>query len=408
MSVSRIARAALHRGRRAQRVTIIGAGIGGLTLAVELRRLGIDVEVYEAATDPRPSGDAVFLPANATRLLGRIGLEPALGEASARVDGLIWRDGHTGATIGRLLSAGDYAARAGAPGYGIGHADLHALLREAFGTDGLHLGHRVVGLTDDGHGPASLELAVGESVEADLVIGADGARSILREHVVGYDDAQFSGCLAWRGTIPRSRLTLLPDPARLQLWLGADGHLIHHPIGNGDHAFLLVKRQTGPWAPESWGWPSDQDEHIHAYAGWHPAVVQMISAAPVSEHWALFHRPPLSTWSRGSVTLLGDAAHLTLPHHCQGAAQAIEDAVVLAGCLAADDDWERARTSYEVRRRDRTRRIQVASQATADVLHLPDGPRAQARNKRLGSPDAYDRHLAWIHEHDAATGLPHP
>ncbi|MFD4325300.1 FAD-dependent oxidoreductase [Nocardioides sp. NPDC058538] len=400
MSVTRMARAALRRDRRARRVTIIGAGIGGLTLAVELRRRGIEVEVYEAATDPRPTGDAVLLPANATRLLERIGLEPDLGKAAATADGWVWRDGHTGAAIGRVLSAAEYADRAGAPCYGIDHADLHALLSEAFGTEGLHLGHRLVDLTDPGDGPVTLELAGGESVEADLVIGADGAGSMLREHVVGYDDAQFSGCIAWRGIVPRSQLTLLPDPGRVQVWTGADGHLMHHPVGNGDHAFLLVKRQLGPWAPDSWSWPADPDEHVHAYAGWHPAVVQMISAAPCSEHWGLFHRPPLATWSRGRVTLLGDAAHLMVPHHGQGAAQAIEDAVVLADCLAADHDWDRACTTYEVRRRDRTRRIQIASLAAADVLHLPDGPRAQARNKRLGSGDAYDRHLAWIHDHD--------
>ncbi|MER7608666.1 FAD-dependent monooxygenase [Nocardioides sp. NPDC127503] len=401
MSVTRMARAALRRDRRARRVTIIGAGIGGLTLAVELRRRGIEVEVYEAATDPRPTGDAVLLPANATRLLERIGLEPDLGEAAATVDGWVWRDGHTGAAIGRVLSAAEYADRAGAPCYGIGHADLHALLSQAYGTDGLRLGHRLVDITDDGDGPALLEFADGESVEADLVIGADGAASMLREYVVGYDDAQFSGCIAWRGIVPRSQLTLLPDPGRVQVWTGTDAHLMHHPVGKGDHAFLLVKRQPGPWAPDSWSWPADPDEHVHAYAGWHPAVVQMISAAPCSEHWGLFHRPPLASWSRGRVTLLGDAAHLMLPHHGQGAAQAIEDAIVLADCLAADD-WDRARTTYEVRRRDRTRRIQIASLAAADVLHLPDGPRAHARNKRLGSGDAYDRHLAWIHDHDVA------
>lgn len=391
-------------------ISIIGAGIGGLTLAAALRRRDVDVAVYEAATDPRPTDDAVLLTANATRLLERIGLAPRLGELSASVDGLVWRDGHTGAAIGRVLSATEYAARSGAPCYSIRHADLHALLTEAFGTDGLHLGHRLVGVTDpdpdpgDGDGPVALEFAGGETVETDLVIGADGARSMLREHVVGYDDAQFSGCIAWRGVVPRSGLTLLPDPDRLQLWMGAGGHLMHHPVGDGDHAFLLVKRQLGPWVPDSWSWPADPDEHLHAYAGWHPAVVQLISAASGPERRALFHRPPLATWSRGRVTLLGDAAHLMLPHHGQGAAQAIEDAIVLADRLASDDDPGRALMAYELRRRDRTRRIQVASLAAADVLHLPEGPRATARNKRLGSADAYDRHLAWIHDHDA--GLP--
>ena len=403
MSVSRIARAALRRDRPARRVTIIGAGIGGLTLAVELRRLGIEVEVYEATTDPSEAGAAVVLPANATRLLGeRLGLEPGLGEASATIDGLAWRDGHTGVAIDRALSAKEYSARCGAPGYGIHHADLHALLVKAFGTDGLHLGHRLVKITEAGAGPAVLEFAGGESAEADLVIGADGGRSMLRKVVVGYDDAQFSGCVAWRGTVPRSQLTLLPDAGRMQLWMGPDGHLQHHPTGNGEHSFLLVRRHAGPWTPDAWVRPADPDEHIHAYAGWHPAVVQMISAAPCPERWALFHRPPMTTWSRGRVTLLGDAAHLMVPHHGQGAAQAIEDAIVLADCLAADGDWDRARTAYEVRRRDRTRRIQIASLAAADVLHLPEGPGADARNKRLRSPDAYDRHLAWIHDYDAA------
>ena len=257
----------------------------------------------------------------------------------------------------------------------------------------------VVKVTDRA-GPVVMEFSGGASAEADLVVGADGGRSMLRDVVVGYDDAQFSGCIAWHGIVPRSQLTLLPDADRLQVWMGADGHLIHHPVGDGDHAFLLVRRHPGPWTPDAWVRPADPDEHLHAYAGWHPAVVQLISAAPCAERWALFHRPPLTTWSHERVTLLGDAAHLAVPHHAQGAAQAIEDAVVLVGCLASDDDWARARRAYEVRRRDRTRRIQVASLAAADVLHLPDGPRAEARNKRLRSPEAFERHLAWIHDPD--------
>ncbi|GGR52286.1 salicylate hydroxylase [Nocardioides luteus] len=383
-------------------IAIIGAGIGGLTLAVELRRRGVEVDVYEAATDPQPSNDGVLLPANATRHLDRLGLEPGLGEASAAVDGFVWRDGHTGATVGRCLSAEEYAAHSGAPFYGIRHGDLHALLSKAFGTRGLHLGHRLTGVTDHGTGPVRLDFAGADPVEADVVIGADGAGSVLREHVVGYDDIQFSGCVAWRGVVPRSDLTLLPDPERLQLWMGPDAHLMHHPVADGAHAFLLVRRQPGPWAPDTWSWPAEPDEHVHAYAGWHPAVVQMISAATCSKRWALLHRPPLTEWSRGRVTLLGDAAHLMLPHHGQGTAQAIEDAVVLADCLTSTDDRARARASYEVRRRDRARRIQVASLAAADVLHLPEGPRARGRNKRLGAPDVYERHLAWIHDHDVA------
>ncbi len=129
----------------------------------------------------------------------------------------------------------------------------------------------------------------------------------------------------------------------------------------------------------------------------------MISAAPSGERWGgLFHRPPLHSWSKGRVTLLGDAAHALVPHHGQGANQSIEDAIVLADCLvdaiAGNYDLEIARKRFQDLREERTRRVQIASITTADVLHLPDGPLAEARNARLAAPDMWQRHLAWVHE----------
>lgn len=185
--------------------------------------------------------------------------------------------------------------------------------------------------------------------------------------------------------------------------MGPGGHLLHYPIGSGDQNFLLVKRHYGPWTERAWVTAGAAGAHIAAFDGWHPAVMQMISAAPAaSDRWGLFHRPPLHKWSKGRVTLLGDAAHALVPHHGQGANQSIEDAIVLADCLVtaiADKcDWEIARRRYQGLRLERTRRVQVASITTADVLHLPDGPLAEARNARLGAPDTWTRHLAWIHE----------
>ncbi|WP_328634860.1 FAD-dependent monooxygenase [Streptomyces sp. NBC_00356] len=389
-----------------RRIAIVGAGIGGLTLAVELRRQGLEPHVYEQAEELREVGAAVALSANATRFLrDRTGIGEGLAEKSADVDGLVFRDGRDGRVIGRVLSREAYRARCGAPYYGIHRADIQQLLASALGGVGLHLGKRLVRIDDSGGSAAVLHFADGDSAEADLVIGADGAKSLLRREVVGYDDARFSGCYGWRGIVGPEHLDLLPAPEAIQFWMGPGGHLLHYPIGSGEQNFLLVKRLEGPWPEQAWLAPGTPGEHVAAFEGWHPAVIQMLNAVPAGDRWGLFHRPPLHQWSKGRVTLLGDAAHALVPHHGQGANQSIEDAIVLADCLtdalARGEDWEPARLRYQVRRLERTRKVQVASITTADVLHLPDGARAEARNARLGSPDAWERHLAWIHEYAA-------
>ncbi|GGJ52928.1 FAD-dependent monooxygenase [Streptomyces brasiliensis] len=392
------------------RIAIVGAGIGGLTLALELRRKGWEVHLYEQAEELREVGAAVALSANSVRYLqARLDLTQPLAAAAADVDGLVFRSGRTGDVVGRVLSRADYHQRCGAPYYGIHRADLQAILLGALagpdagsGVEGLHLKKRLVDIDDSG-ARARLHFADGSSAEADLVIGADGARSTVRRLLLGYDDALYSGSSAWRGIVPADKLDLLPDPEAIQFWMGPGGHLLHYPIGNGDQNFFLVRRTPMPWYASSWVTPVEREgEHLTMFAEWHPAIVQMISAVPVTERWALFHRPPLESWSKGRVTLLGDAAHAMVPHHGQGANQSIEDAIVLADCLLADSDWEEARARYEQLRHARTRRVQTASITTGDVLHLPDGEAQRRRDARLAAPDAFERHLAWIHAFHAA------
>lgn len=389
-----------------RRVAVIGAGIGGLTLAIELRRRGLDVVVHEAAEELREVGAAVALSANATRFfLERFDLGEQLGEKWAEVDGLIYRDGRDGRLIGRHGTREQYRERFGAPYAGIHRADFQQILSRAFGAEGLHLGRRLADIDDAG--PAAvLHFEDGSTAEADLVIGADGARSTTRRLMLGYDDALYSGTSASRGIVPPEALPELPDPGAIQFWMGPGAHLLHYPIGSGAQNFFLVERAPSPWPDRRWVVPVEDGSHLERFRDWHPAVVQMVSAVPVTERWALFHRPPLSRWSRGRVTLLGDAAHALVPHHGQGANQSVEDAVVLADRLAANPDWDAAREEYERLRRGRTRRVQHASITTADVLHLPDGERAEERNARLGDPGAFNRHLAWIHGFRADVDVP--
>ena len=387
------------------RIAIVGAGIGGLTLALALRRKGIDATIYEAAAELREVGAAVGLSAAATRFyIDQLGLEEELDRRWYEVQALVFRDGRDGRTIAEMR--GDYRARYGAPWVGIHRADFQQVLSGAVGGEVIHLQKRLVDLDDSGS-EAVLHFADGSSATADLVIGADGARSTVRRLLLGYDDALYSGASAFRGIVPLEQMPSMPDPDAIQFWMGPGGHCLHYPMNaEGAHNFFLVERNPSPWPHKAWIAPATDADKLARFGDWHPAIVEMVSAAPTTERWGLFHRPPLSRWSKGRVTLLGDAAHALVPHHGQGANTSIEDAIVLAEQLASGVDLDAARVEYERLRRGRTRKIQYASITNADVLHLPDGERADERNARLAEPGAWDRHLDWIHGFRPLEGEP--
>jgi len=390
-----------------RRIAVVGAGIGGLTLAIALRRYGIGVEIYEQAAELREVGAAVALSANATRFFEQFGLTGQLASRWFEVSDLIFRDGRSGSVIGKHHVGATYRQRFGAPYVGIHRADLQAILSAAVGLDAIRLRTRLVDIDDTG-ARAALRFDDGRTSEADLVIGADGARSFVRRWVLGYDDALYSGCSGFRGIVPIDAVANLPDPTALQFWMGPGGHLLHYPMGNGHINFLLVERFPAPWPRRDWIMPATEGEQLRHFAQWHPAVVEMITARPISDRWGLFHRPPLGRWTKGRVTLLGDAAHQLAPHHGQGANQSIEDAVVLAACLGESGSGPLAESlaRYERLRRGRTRKVQYASISVADVLHLPDGDNADRRNARLASLEGTLHHLGWIHEFDASRQEP--
>ena len=387
------------------RIAVVGAGIGGLTLAIALRSYGITVDIYEQTEELREVGAAVALSANGTRFLERFGLTTQLAEHWFLVSDLIYRDGRTGRLIGKHPVGSDYRQRFGAPYVGIHRPDLQAVLATAAGMDRIHLKKRLVDIDDRG-ASAVLHFDDGATAEADLVIGADGARSLVRRWMLGYDDALYTGCSGFRGMVPMDQLPSLPDPTALQFWMGPAGHLLHYPMGKDHVNFLLVERHPTPWPVREWTMPATEGEQLRHFAKWHPAVVEMITAKPVSNRWGLFHRPPLGRWTKGRVTLLGDAAHAMAPHHGPGANQSIEDAVVLAACLGTAGSSPAALERYERLRRGRTRKVQYASISNAEVLHLPDGDNADRRNARLGSFDGVLHHLGWVHEFDASTQEP--
>ncbi|CAM3970225.1 Salicylate hydroxylase (plasmid) [Roseomonas mucosa] len=388
--------------RKHPRIAIIGGGIGGLTLALALRQRGLRAEVYEQAQVLAEIGAAVALSANATRELDRLGLMPALSAVSAEPTELIYRDWRDGRRIAAhpVREGGAYRARFGAPYFGIHRADLQKVLSGALGGEGLHLGHRLASVEEAGP-VLRLGFANGHVAEADLAIGADGVRSILRRWITGREETLYSGTSAFRGIVPVDRLPSLPDPQAIQFWMGPGAHLLHYAIGGGGgHVnFFAVTEGPCPWPRrDAWLDEASREEALAAFHGWHPAVTEMIGAATHYARWGLFVTRPLPRWSRGQAVLLGDAAHAMLPHHGQGANTTIEDALTLAELLGRGEAMETVLPRYEALRRARTRKIQRSSWITNALLHLPDGPGLAERDRRMA---CFPEDFGWIHGFDA-------
>lgn len=383
---------------RAPRIVVLGGGIGGLAAAGFLHRVGLRCTVYEQATALREVGAGVVVAPNAVRLLRRLGVLDSLLRHAVRLDVgwefRRWRDG-------TVLSAEDLATacerRYGEHTYTAHRADLLTAIRQAVPPGTVRLNKRCVDLTMRGEHPV-LRFADGETVEADVVIGADGVHSVVRRALVESPAPTYSGMCAFRTLVPVERA---PEVARRNaqtLWLGPDHHLVHYPIAAGTLVNVFACAPAGDYTRESWTATATTDELLAEFAGWDPRLADLIRAGGTPGRWALLDRAPLRRWSYGPVTLLGDAAHPMFPFFAQGAAQSIEDAAVLARCLAAMDPVGALRR-YETLRIGRTTRLQDVSHGRSHVNHLPDGPEQQARDDAFGHSDPLVAN-AWIYGYD--------
>ena len=384
------------------KVAIVGGGIGGLVLALTLRERGVDFALYEQADELREIGAAVALSANGTRELRRLGLGEQVEAVSVVPSALVIRRWDTGEVIADhpMGRDGTYESTYGAPYYGVHRVALLPALGDRLGHEGLHLGRRCVGVDERDSG-VELRFADGTTAGADLVVGADGVHSVVRPHVAGEVRGKYSGTVGYRGLVPVEDMPSLPDPTPLQFWAGPGRHLLHYAIDGGRTVNFLAVVRVPQWTNETWMEECTVADAVDAFAGWHPAVTEMVGATPVGARWALHDLRPLKRWHTDRVVLMGDAAHAMVPHQGQGANQTIEDAIALADCLAdvpSTGDLATALRSYAVPRRKRASAVQWLSRRTADLMHLPDGPELALRDalfKELPSE------LAWIHAHDA-------
>jgi 2-polyprenyl-6-methoxyphenol hydroxylase-like FAD-dependent oxidoreductase len=399
-------------GRRedALRILIVGAGIAGLTAALALMRDGHEVAVYEQAGALAELGAGVQISANGARVLFALGLEPALRAVWCAPEGKEIRLWNTAETWKLFDLGAESVARYGAPYFMIHRADLHAVLADAVrGVDpgAIRLDARCVGFENDGEA-VTLHLANGERVDGDALVGADGVHSRIRSLLAGDDKPTFTGCMAWRGLVPVERL-----PARMRRnvginWVGPGGHVINYLLRRGEIFNFVGIVERKDWQVESWTARGTNAECAADFPDWHADIHELIRNIAEPFKWALLGREPLARYSVGRVTLVGDAAHPTLPMLAQGANMAIEDGMVLARCLAADRDVARALQRYDAARLDRTARLVRGANDNAKRFHNPtlaDAAGAQAYVEAEWREERIKQRYDWIFQYDA-TAVP--
>ncbi len=391
------------------RVIVIGAGIGGLTAALALRRAGLEAAVFEQAQELREVGAGIQISPNATRILLRLGLGERLSRIGVRpIAGqfLRWNDG-------KVLSRTDLGEECertyGAPYYHFHRADLLEVLVEAVASavpsPMVHMGHRCVGIDPHGNGVA-VRFENGVVAQANVAIGADGIHSTVRREVFGAESPRYSGHMAYRGLIPAARLAHYALETNATGWLGPDRHFVHYFVSSGRYVNFVAVVPGGDWRIESWTARGEVADALKEFVGWHPQVRAIIGAADSTNRWALYDRDPLTQWTAGRVALMGDAAHAMLPYMAQGAAQSIEDAAVLAKCLKLANDGrssiETALSMYQEKRLPRATRVQNGSRTNGDMYHLRDGDEQRRRDAAFATTVAGTSTFnAWLYGHDA-------
>jgi salicylate hydroxylase len=398
-------------------IVVAGAGIGGLTASLALAAKGFRVVILEKAERLEEAGAGLQLSPNASRVLIELGLRPRLEPHVTTPEAVTMMSAQSGCEVARLPLGKAESFRVGAPYWVIHRADLQAALAAEIRNHPdieLHLGCQFECAASHANG-----ITVGQrrgttrrEHTALALIGADGIWSAVRNQYFPEAQPQFSGLIAWRGTIDSDRLPREFNFPGVQLWMGSNAHVVAYPISGG-RKINLVAIVSGSWNRPGWSAPGETIEIKNAFAAarWPGRIRMMIGAVDQWRRWALFTMPDGGVWSSGGVALLGDAAHGMLPFVAQGAGMAIEDAAVLAKCLAESHDPRGGASQGDVgsvsasllryagQRKPRITRVQRTARQSGQIYHL-QGPMALARDlvmRGLGGPRLLARN-DWIYD----------
>ncbi|MEE1867300.1 FAD-dependent monooxygenase [Pseudomonas auratipiscis] len=346
-------------------IAINGAGIGGLTAAIALRQAGHQVTVFEQSKAFLRVGADINLTPNAVRALDGLGIGAAVRVPAARPTHRISRLWDSGEETSRLEMADAAESQYGAPQLTIHRADLLAALAEVFPLQNVQFGKRAEQVQQDASG-VELHFKDGSQHRADLLIGADGIHSVVRNALFGKEQPRFTGVVAYRAVVPASRVAHVPNIQAFTKWWGPNpqSQIVTFPLNQGRDIFIFATTAQDSWHLESWTTAGDAAELRSHYQDFHPDARALLDACGEVLKTALYERDPLPYWSQGAITLLGDACHPMMPFMAQGAGQAIEDAVVLARHLHGVTDASqiaRALQGYQQARLERTSQIQIGS-----------------------------------------------
>jgi salicylate hydroxylase len=373
-------------------IFVAGAGIGGLTASLALAGQGFRVVILEKAERLEEVGAGLQLSPNASRVLVALGLQPRLAARAVVPDAISLMSARSGGEVARLPLGEAATARAGAPDWVMHRADLQAALQAEVNDHPdieLRLGCQFEDVVPHAKGLTVVQRG-GMTRQQDMalaLVGADGIWSSVRRHLFPEVQPQFSGLIAWRGTLEATRLPREYASRRVQLWMGPNAHLVAYPI-SGAQQINIVAVVPGEWNRPGWSAAADGNELKNAFAsaGWPGSARMMIGAVDGWKKFALYTVPDSGEWTKGAIALLGDAAHAMLPFAAQGAGMAIEDAAVLARCLGAGAGAGEnaagiaaALKRYAQLRRARVARVQRLARQQGRIYHLT-GPAALARD----------------------------
>jgi 6-hydroxynicotinate 3-monooxygenase len=342
------------------RIAVIGAGLGGLTAAAILHRRGFAVDVYEQAGGFARVGAGIQMSANAMRVLRGIGVGERIERIAFRPSYWRNRDWDTGNLRFELTLGTAAEQRHGVPYLLMHRADLHEALAASVPAEKLHFRKRLIEI-DQASSGVTLKFEDGSFAEADMMVGADGVHSRVRELICGPQAPNISGRVAYRAVFPSS---LLGDVAieDCTKWWGPDRHIVIYFTKHDRSELYFVTSVPEPeWCAESWSAKGDLSQLRDTFAGFHPHVQAVLRACPEVHKWALLERDPLPAWSKDAIVLLGDSCHPMTPYMAQGAATSMEDAAVLARCLETSANVRGAFQRYEAARKERTSRVQLSS-----------------------------------------------
>jgi salicylate hydroxylase len=356
------------------KILIAGAGLGGLAAASFLMKDGHEVEVYEQAPQLEEVGAGIQISANAMHALRALGLEEPITKTGVRPGAYVFRLHDTGEIIQSFPLSDEHERLHGAPYTQLHRADFHALLAakaREFKPDVVRLNRRAIGFSESANS-VTLKFADGTSAEGDLLIGADGLKSVVRKQIAGEVPASYTGDAAWRITVPIERLPKNFLEPVMSVFMGPGGHVVCYYLRSGKLLNFVGIVETDEILDESWTVKLPWEKLKEDFRGWHPIIQTVIDNADKDQcyRWSLHNRLPISNWSTARATLLGDSAHATLPYLAQGAVMAIEDGAVLARALNMKSTTAEALQLYQRNRIERTSRIVMQSTENRKLFHL--------------------------------------